>query len=243
MESNKSIRNRSVDENYNIGLDEALTMMLSRVKQFAPTLLAEKIKDSKNKIIKMIFPKIRIDNVVVEKKKGQTVFKEAIGKYGYFELKPDVVQGVGVKVTTPSTNSIIPILERQKIQEFVTNISMLANVAALDQTGETTKKLLDFAKLDELMNWMSDAYGYDINSIKAQTAKDKIAKENIDMIDKLKEFISGQSESLSPNQPMQNAQVPSQDMGQVPQMTDAFSGGGFNQLEKVRSQAGFDSKG
>ena len=91
---------------------------------------------------------------------------------------------------------------------------MLANVAALDQTGETTKKLLDFAKLDELMNWMSDAYGYDINSIKAQTAKDKIAKENIDMIDKLKEFISGQSESLSPNQPMQNAQVPSQDMGQ-----------------------------
>lgn len=42
MEANKSVRNRSVDENYNIGLDGALTMMFSRVRQFAPALLMKK---------------------------------------------------------------------------------------------------------------------------------------------------------------------------------------------------------
>jgi hypothetical protein len=61
MEANKSVRNRSVDENYNIGIDEALTMMLDRIKQFAPALLSEKVKDSDGRVIKTIFPKIRID--------------------------------------------------------------------------------------------------------------------------------------------------------------------------------------
>ena len=88
MESNKSVRRRSVDENYNIGLDEALTMTLSRIKQFAPALYSEKIKDSKGKLLKTIFPKIRVDDYTVEKKNGQYVFTENIGKYGYFELKP-----------------------------------------------------------------------------------------------------------------------------------------------------------
>lgn len=45
IEANKSVRNSSVDENYNIGLDEALTMMLDRIKQFAPALLKEEIKE------------------------------------------------------------------------------------------------------------------------------------------------------------------------------------------------------
>jgi hypothetical protein len=44
VEANKSVRNSSVDENYNIGLDDALTQMLSRIKQFAPALLKETIK-------------------------------------------------------------------------------------------------------------------------------------------------------------------------------------------------------
>jgi len=43
MEANKAIRNKSVDENYNIGLDSILTMTLSRIKQFAPALLSTKV--------------------------------------------------------------------------------------------------------------------------------------------------------------------------------------------------------
>ena len=42
IEANKSVRNSSVDENYNIGLDEALTMMLDRIKQFALLFLKKR---------------------------------------------------------------------------------------------------------------------------------------------------------------------------------------------------------
>jgi len=81
MEARKSVRNRSVDENYNIGLDWALTMCLDRIKQFAPALLSEKIKDSDWKVIKTIFPKIRINDKVIKKEWGKQVFEEDIGKF------------------------------------------------------------------------------------------------------------------------------------------------------------------
>ena len=51
LEANKSVRNSSVDENYNIALDEALTMMLSRIQQFAPALLKETIRGKDGKIV------------------------------------------------------------------------------------------------------------------------------------------------------------------------------------------------
>ena len=199
VEANKSVRNSSVDENYNIGLDEALTMMLDRIKQFAPALLKQDIKGKDWKTLKSIFPLVRVDNVTVKKENGKQVFIEDIGKYGYFELKPDVVQGIGVKITTASTNTILPILERQKITEFMNNVTSIANVCALDQTGQSTQKLMQFMRLDELLWWMSDAYGYDINSLKANTKKDKLKKDNIDKINKLK--------SLLTNEPNNNAQA------------------------------------
>jgi hypothetical protein len=186
METNKSIRNRSVDENYNIWLDDALTMTLARIKQFAPALLKEDIKWEDWKALKTIFPKIRVDNYSVEKKWGKQIFVQNIGKYWYFELKPDVVQWIWVKISTSSTNSILPIIERQKITEYLTNISTLANIAQLDMSWETTKKLISFLKFDELTKRMSDAYGYDINWLAAQSGKDKIAQENIRKIEKLK---------------------------------------------------------
>jgi len=43
-------------------------MTLSRIKQFAPSLMKEVIKDSKGKEIKTIFPKITVPNVKIEKK-------------------------------------------------------------------------------------------------------------------------------------------------------------------------------
>ena len=203
IEANKAIRNSSVDENYNIGLDEKLTMMLDRIKQFAPALLSRKEYGSDGKLLKTIFPKIRIDNYEVKREGGKQVMEDNIGKFGYFELKPGVVQGVGVKVTTASTNSILPILERQKVTEFINNVTAIANVAALDQTGAQLKTLFEFAKLTELTEWMGDAYGYDINGLKATTEKDKIAKKNREKIKQLREMIA---EPVS--NPSQNAQEP-----------------------------------
>lgn len=200
MESNKSVRRRSVDENYNMGLDDALTMTLARIKQFAPALLAKKVKDSSGKLLKTIFPSIRIEGYVVEKKQGKQTFTEDLGKFGYFELKPGVVQGVGVKIVTPSTNSVMPILERQKVNEYVQNLSNLGAVAQMDPTGEMQRKLIERFPLEDVIAWMADAYGYDPDGLKANTKKDEIRKENLKKIDELKQLLSIQP-------PEQNAQM------------------------------------
>ena len=191
MEANKAIRNKSVDENYNIGLDSILTMTLSRIKQFAPALLSTKVMSADwKKVLKTTFPEIRIDNHKVEKKKGKQVFTESMWKYGYFELKPDVVQWLWVKIITASTNSMLPLLERQKITEYMNNLTSLANVAVLDQTWDMMKKLKEWTRFDELLQWMWDAYGYDINGLKANTEKDNIAEDNLKKIDDLKALLT-----------------------------------------------------
>jgi len=190
MEANKSVRNRSVDENYNMFLDDAFTQMLSRIKQFAPALLSEKVMGEDGKELKRIFPQIRIDNYSVEKQGKNQVITESMGKYGYFELKPGVIQGIGVKVVTPSTNSVLPILERQKVSEYMTNMTSLGQFLALDQTGELIGKLKESINVEELLGWMNDAYGYDQNSLKANTEKDKINKEIADKYEKLKTALS-----------------------------------------------------
>ena len=189
MEANKAVRNRSVDENYNIWLDNILTMTLARIKQFAPSLLSEKIQEWE--VTKVIFPSIRIDNYKVERKWGKQIFTESIWKYWYFELKPDVVQWVWVKVVTASTNSILPILERQKVAEYMTNVvTPLVNLATADQTWETMTKLKEWLRFEDLLWWVNDSYGYDMNWLKANTEKDKIAKANLEKLKKLKEVLS-----------------------------------------------------
>jgi len=169
-EANKAVRQSAVDENYNIWLDEALTMTLSRIKQFAPSLLSEKVLDSEWKVIKTIFPKITIQWYEVAKEDWKQVFTENLGKFWYFELKPDTIQWIGVKVTTSSTNSMLPILERQRITEYVNNMVQLWQLAQIDPT--IAQKMQETIKFDELISWMSDAYGYD-TKLKANTEKDK----------------------------------------------------------------------
>lgn len=204
MEANKSIRNRAVDENYNIGLDSILTMMLSRIRQFAPALLKEDVLDSEGKVLKSIFPMIKIDDHEVGiDEKWQTTFTENIGKYGYFELKPEIVKWVGVKVTTPSTNSLLPIFERQKIKDYLENITELANLAQMDPSGEAITKLLSFFNLDEVIWWISDTYGYDTNGLKSNTEKDKISAEVAKKLTNLQNILSiqPQNETTTPQAP------------------------------------------
>ena len=222
MEANKAIRNRTVDENYNIGLDEALTMMLDRIKQFAPSLLSEKILDTDWKVLKTIFPKIRIDWFKVEKEKGKQVFTESLWKFGYFELKPWVVQWIWVKVTTPSTNSTMPILERQKVTEYVNNLFQLWQLARTDQTWQLTNKLREWMKFDDLLKWMWDAYGYDINGLKAETEKDKLFEENKKKIEALKQVMQNNLNFNSQENAGQTNQLPMQ--GQNPTSTQQIWG-------------------
>lgn len=186
-EANKAVRQSSVDENYNIWLDETLTMTLSRIQQFAPSLLSEKVLDSDGKVIKTIFPKIRIDGYEVKKEEWKQVIEENIWKFGYFELKPWVVQWVWVKVVTSSTNSMLPILERQRVTEYVNNLLTIWQLSKF--SPEIAQKLQESIRFDELLSWMWDAYGYD-TKLKANTEKDKIAEKNKKKILELKEKLT-----------------------------------------------------
>lgn len=189
-EANKQVRNWSVDENYDIWLDNALTMMLSRIKQFAPSLLSEKIYDSNWKLLKNIFPKIRIDNMKVEKlKNGEYKFTEDMWKYWYFELKPGVIKWIWVKVVTASTNSVLPIIERKKVDEYIWNLQKLVSVAQMDQTWEAMQKLKENLKFDRLIEWLNDAYDYDQVDLKANTKKDEKRLENIAIMQEIENIL------------------------------------------------------
>ena len=171
MEARKEVRQSAVDENYNIALDEALTMTLQLIKDFASSLLSEKIKDESWKVIKTIFPKITIKDFTVEKEDWKQVFTENIWKFWYFELEDDTVQWWWVKITTSSTNSMLPILERQKVTEYINNLMSLWQLAQFNP--EIAQKLSEKLNIDDLMGWVWDAYWYD-NKLKANTEKDKI---------------------------------------------------------------------
>ena len=112
-----------------------------------------------------------------------------MGKFGYFELKPDVIQGIGVKITTPSTNSSTPIIERAKITEYINNTMGIINLAMSTQDPSIMEKAKSAINIEQLIEWMNDAYQYDQQSLKANTEKDTIKKKNLEKIDKIKEFL------------------------------------------------------
>lgn len=43
MEENKAIRHKSVDENWDMYLDRSLTLMMSNIAQFVPTLMSKTV--------------------------------------------------------------------------------------------------------------------------------------------------------------------------------------------------------
>lgn len=208
QEARKAIRNRSVDENYNLWLDAALTMMLARIKQFAPKLLATTIEDDWW-AVKTIFPSITIKDYKVEKKKGKQVFVKDLGKYWYFELEPDIVQWVWVKTVTSSSNSVLPTLERKKVSDYINLMLTMSQAAALDQSWKSMQELVKFMRFDEVLDWARDAYQIDINWLKANTDKDDIAEENIKMMEELQKI-------LTINQPANVWQNPTQNPWAIP---------------------------
>jgi hypothetical protein len=234
LEGNRAIRKASVDENTEIGLDDALTMMLSRIKQFAPALLATKIPGEDGKTLRYVFPKIKIDGYTVKKRKGKQEFVKSLGKYGYFELKPDVVKGVGVKITTASTNSMLPIMERRKITEYVNNLTSIAQMAQFDATGQIAQQLVESIDVKGLMSWAADAYGYEKNHLHADTEKDKIAKKNQEKIGMLREMITNQAANAQAiPQAAPQAEAPQPQGAGVPSQAAFGSVGGGKRPGKV----------
>lgn len=189
LEENRAVRNASIEENYNLALDWMLTMMFSRIKQFAPYLESEKIKDENWKVIKVIFPKIRIEWYEVKEKKWQFKVVENYGKYWYFELKPELIRWLWVKVQTRSTKLMQPELEKNKIDDYVKTRMQIWQIAQLDPTGQALQKLLSETDFKQLIEWVNDWYGIDNNSLKSKTKKDEIKEENQKKLEEFKNIL------------------------------------------------------
>lgn len=84
------------------------------------------------------------------------VITENLGKFGYFELKDDLIQGLGVKVTTSSTNSMLPILERQRFTELVNNLVNLGKLIPI--MPELGQKMQEAVNIDDFIGSMNDAF-------------------------------------------------------------------------------------
>ena len=51
------------------------------------------------------------------------------------------------------------------------------------------EKLKEYSRFDQLLEWASDAYEYDQESLKANTDKDKLRHKNLEKLEGMKEMI------------------------------------------------------
>ena len=100
----------------------------------------------------------------------------------------------------------------------------------LDQSGEQLKELFAQYKISEVMGWMNDAYGYDSNSLRANSEKDNIKKKNLEKIKKLQEVLTiDQTQNAQPmGTPNTQPGTPTAPVGQSqPTATNPNIGGGI----------------
>lgn len=201
-EQNKVVRHKAMDEIYNQCLDLALTDTLENISQFAPTLLrtVKTIKiDGKPVTTNVERPTIKIENVRIEKKKGQTIVEEDYWSYWYLELKPETLPwDIMVHVTTPYTNNIIADqIEKATANEFVKTVVELWSVY-------WPEVMNDKAPIDEIRSMLSKSYNFEEGKFSWVTKKDRARREVAGKIKKLNE-ISEQWLALLTNQ-WQNVQ-------------------------------------
>jgi hypothetical protein len=193
MEENKAIRHKSVDSNWNLFLDRILTMMLSNIAQFVPTLLCktETIKQWKKEVTKIEYPYIRIKDAVVKKKNGKMIIdkEDNYGKLWYFELKPwSLSEWLWVKVVTPSSTNALPLIKKDAITKWIDNKLKLAQLAALDQTWQMMQKLQSTINFQELNDWINDVYWFE-DKLKSKTGKDKIKDLNMKKVERIRAML------------------------------------------------------
>lgn len=217
MEQSKAIRQKAVDGNYNIAFDDALTMMLWRVRQFAPALESEKVKDKDGKILNIIFPRITVNNHVVQKNwKGKYRFVESLGKLWYFELKPEIIRGIGVKVSTPSSALWLPIFEREKVNGFIDNVTKILNIAFSTQNPDVIKEAMAMFNIQEIKSMLYLAYWYDKQGMDVKTARSEKFQKAQEKLKEIEEKIT----SLVPQTPMDSLQSNIEQNGWADQATN-----------------------
>ena len=201
-EANKAVRSWSVDEAYEIGLDNTLTMCMSRIQQFVPSLLWKKLTSGKSS--KMKYATIKLKDVKVTKRGWKTLIEEYAWEYGELELSPDNLVWGWVKITTSSTSSVLPIIERRRVTDYVNIMLTLAQAAQLDVSWKAMQQLVQQMNFEQLVEWAKDAYEFDQDTLKVNTNRDNIRDKNIK---KLAELQKALSIDLNTNVP-KNQEVP-----------------------------------
>lgn len=206
MEENKAVRHKSVDENWNLFLDRVLTMMLSNVVQFAPAIGSRitEIDYDWEIVEKVQYPMITVTNAdVTQTKKGIKIVKEDnYGKYGYFELKPWLIwDNLGVKIVTPSSVSVLPLVRKANFDEWIESKLKLMNIASMDPSGKMVAEIVESISMQEAIQWGNDVYGFE-DKLKSDTGKDKIKQKNIQLVEQMR----AKMEVLTGNE-LQNGQA------------------------------------
>lgn len=185
-EQNKVTRHKAMDEIYNQCLDLALTDTLENISQFAPTLLrtTKDIKMAgKDVTTNVERPTIKIENVKIEKKRGQTVIEEDFGSYWYLKLEPTTLPwDCMVHVTTPYTNNIVKDqIDKAKSTELITNIVSLWGVY-------WQEVMIEKAPIDEVWSMLSKSYWFEEGKFSWVTKKERARREAAEKIKKLKQM-------------------------------------------------------
>jgi hypothetical protein len=61
-------------------------------------------------------------------------------------------------MVTPSTTSSMPLIRKDNITKWIDNKLKMAQLAALDTSGEMMNELRETIKMEDLDQWMNDAY-------------------------------------------------------------------------------------
>lgn len=132
IEENKAIREKTMDELRDQAIQGILDQVFKNIRQFAPALLKKEIKQKRGKkeiTVKIEYPLIKVPNVSINKKakKGESIFVEDYGKFGFFELTPQTLKHeMTVKIVTPSTKSNLKTLEKNAVTQYIVNMNTLA---------------------------------------------------------------------------------------------------------------------
>ncbi len=185
IEENKAIREKTMDELRDQAIQGILDQVFKNIRQFAPALLKKEIKQKRGKkeiTVKIEYPLIKVPNVSINKKakKGESIFVEDYGKFGFFELTPQTLKHeMTVKIVTPSTKSNLKTLEKNAVTQYIVNMNTLAWLGdAMAQ--EVIKRMQDWGIFDRI----NLAYWYD-DKLTATTKKDDIKKKNLDKINQI----------------------------------------------------------
>ena len=196
-EANKAVRTWSIDESYEIWIDNTLTMTLARITQFS-SLLWEMKRDKDGNFLKNIPKQIRIKGYKTVKRDWKEVIEEEENAFGLLTIEAENLKAWTVKITTNSTSAVLPIIERKKVDTFIDTRLKISQIAQLDSSWKSMEELVDSTNMQELIERTNDAYWIDNNNLKYNTKTDKIRHKNIEKMKEIQERLKINEQTNEP---------------------------------------------